>query len=491
MKNLPSLTSPEIEKKRQMANNRVAALTVSLLLHFCGTMSSYAAEVPVAPPPAISPTVHRVSGLIDRDIVWSGDVTIDGKLQVLSGVVVRIEPGTRIMFGLAANRPDVAEDRIYLQQGARLLARGTESRPIVFSSATPGLKWFGLELHSGDDQSSFAYCRIQDSRMGIACVGSSPSIEESVFTGNEMGVSMWKQAKPVIRDCKFLRNEVAVMASQQSAPTVTDCTFEESGKTGVSVEIDCGGVVEKSQFRRNKTGVSKRGPGDFTAALNSFDANEIGVYVNQEGAAAVVRENSFTNNRQGVSVATKASPRLTRNTFDRNDTAVSFDARSTGEVSGNDFTANRLGLRLSRTSSPGIVRNLFSKNDTAVLCEYSSYPTIAENNFLGNTTDIRAGDNQSFEWTRNVWPPAEWDKLAATYGRDRIVARDNYWGEETTRKMQAGTRPIEALFDYHQSREILVKEKAYRRDEIDYRPFSPTPIGEAGPAGAPGPAPGP
>lgn len=440
-----------------------------------GSHSATPADSPFSPSP--------LAGLISSDTVWSGIVPVNGKIQILAGATLTIQPGTQVRFAVASTRTDTAEDRIFVQPGGTLIARGTETQPIVFASATPGLKWYGIELHSGHDQDAFAHCRIRDSINGIACVSTSPTIEDCVFESNRQGVSLWRQAQPLLRRCRFLRNAVGVWASMQSAPTVTSCEIEASGEIGVSVEAGCGGVIEKTLFQGNKIGIQKRGGGSFLATENRFAANEVGVFIDREGATAELRANEFTDNKEAVRVATKAAPLVSRNMFKGNTAALQFESRAQGSVSHNDFTANGTGIRLSKTSNPEIVLNDFSGNETALLCEYSSYPVIANNNFRGNNTDIQAGENQSFAWTRSVWPAAEWANWAQNYGENKILARNNYWGEENTRALLAGAKEIKTLMDFRRSAEITVSGKAYRRDEVDFQPFSPTPIGDAGSAG--------
>jgi len=465
-----------------MKNNPYIGISAGLLLSLAA--AAHAAAPLVPPPAAISPGTMPVASLIKSDSVWSGSVTVNGKIQVLSGVTLTIRPGTQVRFAVATARTDTAEDRIFVQPGGTLIARGTESQPIVFASATPGLKWYGIELHSGHDQDVFAHCRIRDSVNGIACVSSSPTVEDCVFEDNRQGVSLWRQAKPVLRRCRLLRNTVGVWTSMQSAPTITACEIEASGEIGVSVESGCDGIIEKSLFRGNKIGIQKRGTGNLLAAGNRFVANEVGVFIDREGATATLKANEFTGNGQAVLVAAKAASLLSRNIFNNNATALRYESRARGSVDHNDFTANATGVSLSKTSSPEIAWNDFSGNATALLCEYSSYPVIANNNFRGNGTDIRAGENQSFAWTRSVWPAAEWTSWAQSYGENKILARNNYWGEENTRALLAGATEIKTVVDYRRCAEITVSGNTYRRDEIDFQPFSPTPIGNAGSAGS-------
>ncbi|MBI5016297.1 MAG: right-handed parallel beta-helix repeat-containing protein [Deltaproteobacteria bacterium] len=427
-----------------------------------------------------APAAFSVSGVIDRDTVWSGTVSVVGSVQVLSGVTLNIRPGTRVQFALPPPKADSGEERLYVQKGATLIARGTDAQPIVFLSATPGVRWFGIELHSGHDRDVFDRCRVRDSRMGIACVSTSPVIQNCVFEENQQGVSLWRQANPIVRNGSFLRNAAAVVVSMQSAPTIAHCEIEGSEEVGIRIDAGCGGSVEETRLRGNKVGIQRRGSAPFRVAGNRFDANAVALSIDHEGSVAEVRGNTFSGNQQGVLVATKASVQIAGNTFFANGVAIHFDGRSKGIAEHNDFRGNRIGIRLSRTSSPEITGNEFSKNETAVLCETSSYPVLADNNFRGNATAVRAGDHQSFEWTRSIWKREEWEGWAESYGANRIVARDNYWGEETTREMEAGATPIGAIFDVHQSRDVVVDGKPYRRDEVDFRPFQSAPIAAAG-----------
>ncbi|MCF8359843.1 MAG: hypothetical protein K9H26_13860 [Prolixibacteraceae bacterium] len=80
-------------------------------------------------------------GNITEDVTWSGEVDLVGTVHVIAPAVLTIEPGTKITAD--------ASDLTYLlvEQGAKIMAEGTESDPIVFtaSDASSGA-WGGLHI---------------------------------------------------------------------------------------------------------------------------------------------------------------------------------------------------------------------------------------------------------------------------------------------------------------------------------------------------------
>ncbi len=72
--------------------------------------------------------------VIESDVVWSGEVYIDGVVTVKKSGRLVIEPGTRIVFAPNDHDGDGIGDSELLVEGA-LVARGTAAEPIVFTSA--------------------------------------------------------------------------------------------------------------------------------------------------------------------------------------------------------------------------------------------------------------------------------------------------------------------------------------------------------------------
>lgn len=84
-----------------------------------------------------------VSGVLTEDTTWLSNQTtrLEGVVQVQSGVTLTIEAGTQVVATTGA--------ALYVHRGARIVARGTKDKPIVFTSAAKfraAGDWHGLFL---------------------------------------------------------------------------------------------------------------------------------------------------------------------------------------------------------------------------------------------------------------------------------------------------------------------------------------------------------
>ena len=91
-------------------------------------------------------TCIQLSGEIDSDLILTSDNCYElvGGVSVLDGVTITIEAGTRIVAGQTT---DGIYSYLLINQGATIIAEGTASQPIVFTSnqATPNPgDWGGL-----------------------------------------------------------------------------------------------------------------------------------------------------------------------------------------------------------------------------------------------------------------------------------------------------------------------------------------------------------
>lgn len=75
--------------------------------------------------------------IINSDTTWSGDVSIDNKYVVDNGATLTIEPGTVIKA--AFNSDPVDATALVIAKGAKIIANGTASKPIIFTMAADPL----------------------------------------------------------------------------------------------------------------------------------------------------------------------------------------------------------------------------------------------------------------------------------------------------------------------------------------------------------------
>jgi len=125
-----------------------------------------------------------VSEDVASDVVWSGQVYVDGEIEIVSGAMVVIKPGTYVMFASGS--------RLDVWGGARILAAGTANRRIAFRAANNGDFWEGIYLDDDSAGNEFSYCDFSDSGMEATYAlgfddGATAQIAYCVFDGNNCG----------------------------------------------------------------------------------------------------------------------------------------------------------------------------------------------------------------------------------------------------------------------------------------------------------------
>lgn len=81
-----------------------------------------------------TPSLKLTNRVIDNDVVWRGEVFVEGVVTVKKSGRLTIEPGTHVFFAPADEDGDGIGDAELFVEGS-LIARGTALAPIVFTSA--------------------------------------------------------------------------------------------------------------------------------------------------------------------------------------------------------------------------------------------------------------------------------------------------------------------------------------------------------------------
>ncbi len=102
--------------------------------------------------------------VISEDTSWSGNILIDGKVEVLRGATLTIQPGTDIAFKYRDADRDGLGDGTLIVKG-ELRAIGTPEQPIRFRSARPNPEpgdWLEIAVDFSRGV-HFRYCELRDS----------------------------------------------------------------------------------------------------------------------------------------------------------------------------------------------------------------------------------------------------------------------------------------------------------------------------------------
>lgn len=159
---------------------------------------------------------RRISTEITGDELWSGRVEIDGDVVIAEHAVVRIAPGTQVVF----LPPSAGQDRLTehphfvgseLIVRGRLLAEGTAGAPITFSALAPAApvgSWGAINLVQSAG-SRFRYCRFSQADSAIHSQEANVEIACSTFSRNRVGVRFFNS--PIkITDNLFHDNGTAI-----------------------------------------------------------------------------------------------------------------------------------------------------------------------------------------------------------------------------------------------------------------------------------------
>lgn len=176
-----------------------------------------------------------ISTEITADELWSGRIEIDGDVVIAENVLVRVAPGTQVVFlppsaGLdrLTAHPHFAGSELIVR--GRLLAEGTAQAPITFSAldpAAPAGSWGAINLVQSAG-SSFRHCRFTQADSAIHSQETNVEIACSTFTRNRVGVRFFgSQIK--ITDNRFRDNDTAIRF-HFGAPLIEGNLISENGK---------------------------------------------------------------------------------------------------------------------------------------------------------------------------------------------------------------------------------------------------------------------
>ena len=146
-----------------------------------------------------------------REIVWQGEVTVQGTVVIAPGERLVIRPGTRVLFAFRDDNGDGAGDSGIVVRGS-VQARGTQDAPIEFAPENPGRR-----LRAGWDEvliedagsAEFARCRFVGAQQAVHAHRTPLAVEDCRFEGNGIGIR-FTGGPVVIRRNRFVANGTAV-----------------------------------------------------------------------------------------------------------------------------------------------------------------------------------------------------------------------------------------------------------------------------------------
>jgi len=181
--------------------------------------------------PAGSPCATEISGNVVADTTWAvggSPYVVVGDVRVKGASTLSIDPGVEVRFDGAYE--------IYVEGGSSLVAEGTPSARIVFTSNAPSptpTDWKNVFIFDSPS-SSFRHCVFEYAAKGLYLNNSSPPIERCRFSSCQIGI--WCHASsPAITGSEIVdSSSVGIFCLYSSSvPTVNDCNLEGNATASV------------------------------------------------------------------------------------------------------------------------------------------------------------------------------------------------------------------------------------------------------------------
>lgn len=231
--------------------------------------------------------VKPTHGKIEGKVRWTGEVFLDGDIEIVEGAELSIAPGTNVRIaGTDFTKGGFRGDRVEIQVVGRLVVQGTKEQPVTFTGIHEGegkpVVWHGIVHRPAEPRgrrTEIAYARFDGAFTGVQVPFGSPRIANCVFlhckVGVEVGTAYIDQrrrgakpglATPEIRNCRFAHCKTGVYAEERGSPDVSHSVFYRCGvgvgnnRPGVSYSLeDPGVVVQRTAFLKCGIGILGQG----------------------------------------------------------------------------------------------------------------------------------------------------------------------------------------------------------------------------------------
>jgi parallel beta-helix repeat protein len=342
---------------------------------------------------------------ITADTTWSTDQVLNDNYLVDAGSTLTILPGVTVTF----NGPYA------LGVGGNLVASGTVSQPITFTSSTPPNNYLGLTSESGGNL-TLSYCNIDYA---------GAEIDPDIYTA---GITIGGPAS--IQNCTFghsaflnlgiIGNSTVNISNNDFANTSglamivfgdSEMTINNNNIQTVLGGIIAGGIVTAGNSRFTIEGNIVTTSGLFCIGLGGttesmINDNELTGGLNclylSENATATLTNNTFKNGVAGIILVDDSESTINFNTISDNTAVGIFVAQGEGtspntNINYNDITGNTIyGLEVGAFGGGGLIGKRVSDLPVNAVKNYwgsSTGPTHTSN--PGGTGDA-VSDNVTF-----------------------------------------------------------------------------------------------
>ncbi|HJV66815.1 MAG TPA: right-handed parallel beta-helix repeat-containing protein [Geomonas sp.] len=310
---------------------------------------------------ALNPGLVYGDRLLTEDVVWHGEVLVEGVLTVAPQATLTVEPGTVVRF-----RRKTGQAPLLVVQG-RLVVNGAKESPVLFTSgfatAAAG-DWQGIMLLGTEKKNVLENCRVEGAQTALEVLFSNVTLKNVLAERSLVG----------------MRFQDGLVSMEGGGATGCD--------TGVS-------LLESESTLRNISVVGNRqGVTAIRSSLYLYEGNlsgNQGTAITAEGSRVKLQGGALLSNGSGVSLVgcegSVTGAKLAKN----RESGISLTG-SRMRVSGNRITANGENGLLLHDGASVVWDNAIYENAGSDLYNAGTEEVRAPGNWWG-TSSPRIFDN--------------------------------------------------------------------------------------------------
>ncbi len=261
------------------------AVFASLLLLLTGCAVSTHTQTPIVQI-GTSEQPLEISGVLPHNLQIGGYIRITGDLIIPAGLVLQVEPGSRLLI---VGTDSTKIDPEFLDKGTEILVRGKllmNGRPdtvisVSLDEETPtGERWTGFELVAAEE-ANFSYVDIIGAELGILSIDSMPQLEQVNILGSRYGLLLQGESTLSYNHGRVSGGDAGLLCFDQSTLLLSSVHIADNLEEGLYLAEGCSLVSQQLEVVRNDIGLVARKEvydrSDFILAMNRVDFKSLPV----------------------------------------------------------------------------------------------------------------------------------------------------------------------------------------------------------------------
>lgn len=217
--------------------------------------------------------------ILKENVIWKDTIVIERDILIPEGVVVKVEPGTKILVNRAETtrtEPIFLQPETEILIRGRLIAKGLEDKPISFISSEKEKTqkdWGGLVLDGGTIELSNVV--VKHASTAITLINGDINMSDTLIEDNNYGVVLFENVKGFIQNFTIRNNKSAMIVNNE------------------------GVEIKNVKIQRNEDGLIIKNINQKTTGFK-ISENETGIIIPFKLLNFFIRDNSIYENKNNA-----------------------------------------------------------------------------------------------------------------------------------------------------------------------------------------------